>query len=127
MTGLDSRLTIWGLGITVAQLVTLWADHYPANLPVPLACPTCGHPYSAKQPLCPTATVVRPLLHKRRYEGHTNAFNALTYLQGVDLFGKKLATAELGDQPTTLPVTTGEPPELFDATAFRITRAGGRL
>ncbi|NIL40225.1 hypothetical protein HCB17_02855 [Salinispora arenicola] len=90
---LDRRLLTAGLGVTVAQLVTLWADHAPARLPVPLACPGCGHPYSETAPLCPTASVVRPLLRRRRREVGTDALNPLTPLQLQDLTGNRQSTA----------------------------------
>ncbi|MFI6232001.1 hypothetical protein ACIBD9_00400 [Micromonospora sp. NPDC050784] len=81
-----------GMGVTVAQLVTIWAAHTPATLPVPLTCPTCGHPYSEKAPLCPSAAVVRPLLRRRRHE-IPGAIDALTPNQLMDLTGKRLSTA----------------------------------
>lgn len=89
---LDRRLLTAGLGVTVAQLVTLWADHTPAHLPVPVTCPGCGHPYSDKSPLCPTAAVVRPLLRRRRHEV-PGAIDALTPNQLADLTGNRLSTA----------------------------------
>ncbi|MFF0183069.1 hypothetical protein ACFYPF_28680 [Micromonospora sp. NPDC005223] len=89
---LDRRLVTAGLGVTVAQLVSLWADHTPARLPVPLSCRTCGHPYSETAPLCPTAAVVRPLLRSRRHEA-PGAIDALTPNQLLDLTGKRLSTA----------------------------------
>ncbi|TDC37097.1 hypothetical protein [Micromonospora sp. KC213] len=90
---LDRRLVTAGLGVTVAQLVTLWADHTPARLPVPLTCPGCGHPYSEKAPLCPTAAVVRPLLRRRRHETHPDVLAPLTPNQLLDLTGNRLSTA----------------------------------
>ncbi|AEB47414.1 MULTISPECIES: hypothetical protein [Micromonospora] len=89
---LDRRLLTSGMGVTVAQLVTLWADHTPARLPVPVICPGCGHPYSEKAPLCPTAAVVRPLLRRRRHE-IPGAIDALTTNQLADLTGNRLSTA----------------------------------
>ncbi|WP_233559171.1 hypothetical protein [Micromonospora radicis] len=89
---LDRRLLTAGMGVSVAQLVTLWADHTPARLPVPVTCPGCGHPYSEKAPMCPTAAVVRPLLRRRRHEIR-GAIDALTPNQLADLTGKRLSTA----------------------------------
>ncbi|MEV6817053.1 hypothetical protein [Micromonospora sp. NPDC051296] len=89
---LDRRLLTAGMGVTVAQLVTIWADHTPARLPVPVACPRCGHAYSDKAPLCPTAAVVRPLLRRRRHE-IPGVLDPLTANQLADLTGKRLSTA----------------------------------
>jgi hypothetical protein len=126
MTGLDPRLTAAGLGITVVQLVELWAAHCPASTPIPPACPDCGHVYTAQQPLCATAAVVRPLLIKRRNEATKAAFTVLTFNQDQDLFGKKLSTAAaFPQQPAAEPVVEPEPDELFDSRDYRI-RAGDR-
>jgi hypothetical protein len=92
MSRLDRRLLV-GLGITVPQLVTIWADHTPAQLPVPLRCPTCGHPYSQTAPLCPSAAVVRPLLRRRRHETGPEVLAPLTANQLQDLTGTRLSTA----------------------------------
>jgi len=93
MTRLDRRLLTAGLGLTVPQLVTLWADHTPARLPVPLTCPTCGHAYSQTTPLCPTAATVRPLLRRRYHETGSHVLAPLTPNQLADLIGTRLSTA----------------------------------
>ena len=102
MSPLDSRLVSAGSYLTIPLLVTLWGDHTPALLPVPLSCPTCRHRYSAESPLCPTAAVVRPILRRRRYEGSrlqpgyrtaNPALTALTPNQLQDLTGTRLSTA----------------------------------
>ncbi|MFI6257968.1 hypothetical protein ACIBCL_17965 [Micromonospora zamorensis] len=90
---LDRRLVTAGMGVTVAQLVTIWADHTPPRLPVPLTCPSCGHPYSETAPLCPTAAVVRPLLRRRRHETGSRALAPLSPNQLLDLTGNRLSTA----------------------------------
>ncbi|MFY1675063.1 hypothetical protein ACN27G_34855 [Plantactinospora sp. WMMB334] len=93
MSRLDRRLLTAGINLTVTQLVTIWADHTPAELPVPLACPTCGHAYSHTAPLCPSAAVVRPLLRRRRHETGPRVLAPLTANQLADLTGKRLSTA----------------------------------
>jgi hypothetical protein len=101
MATIDPRLTTAGLTITVPQLVIVWADHCPANTPVPARCPGCGHLYTAANPLCPSAAVVRPLLRRRRYQVNPIVFEPLTYNQHEDLFGNRLSTAAV---PGSLPV-----------------------
>jgi hypothetical protein len=82
----DRRLTTAGAAVTSRLLLDLWADHYPAHLPSPLACPGCGHIYSRTAPLCPTAGIIRPLLRRRYHElGPVNTRAALTYIQWADL------------------------------------------
>jgi len=103
MAILDPRLTTAGLFITVAELVAVWADHCPANIPVPARCTGCGHLYTAADPSCPTTSVVRPLLRRRRHEVNLRVFKSLTDNQHEDLFGKRLSTAAV---PGCLPVTT---------------------
>jgi hypothetical protein len=82
---LDQRLLSAGHSLTVADLVRLWADHTPPIRPVPGHCRTCGHIYSQRVPLCPTATVVRPLLRRRRHEAGARALERLTSYQTDDL------------------------------------------
>jgi hypothetical protein len=96
MSRLDRRLVTAGMHLTLPLLVTLWADHTPAHLPAPGACPTCGHTYRAAAPLCPTAAVVRPLLRRRRYEAGSTVLAPLTANQLQDLItptGTRLSTA----------------------------------
>jgi hypothetical protein len=106
MPTIDTRLTTAGITVTVPQLVAIWADHTPAHTPVPGTCPSCGHTYTTKAPLCPTAAIVRPLLLRRRREVHPRVFEPLTYNQHEDLFGKRLST---GAVPRSLPVTDTPP------------------
>src|SRR4051812_19734747 len=101
MPTLDPRLTTAGLAITVPELVAVWADHCPANTPVPATCPGCGHLYTAAHPLCPSAAVVRPLLRRRRHQTNPIVFEPLTYNQHEDLFSKPLPPAAV---PGSLPV-----------------------
>ena len=92
MTVIDERLRAVGLSISVQLLVELWTDHCPESLPVPSACPGCGHLYATDAPLCPTAAVVRPLLRKRIYE-QIELKHQLTFIQERDLFDAKPSTA----------------------------------
>jgi hypothetical protein len=84
---LDPRLLSAGLGLTVAHLVRLWADHTPPVRPSRATCRTCSHNYTDTAALCPTAAVVRPLLLRRRYEGGPKALDLLTSNQIDDLLG----------------------------------------
>ncbi|BBH71145.1 hypothetical protein ACTI_78300 [Actinoplanes sp. OR16] len=58
---LDSRLLEAGLGVTVATLVQVFADHYPGS-PAASRCPGCGFRYPDNTSDCPTNATVRPLL-----------------------------------------------------------------
>jgi hypothetical protein len=79
----DARLLNAGLDMTVPLLVTLFADHYPGKTAA-ATCPGCGHVYSEDEDDCPTNTVVRPLLYRRRNE-NKSALSRLTPLQYEDL------------------------------------------
>ena len=79
----DRRLLNEGLGVTVATLVALFADHHPGK-PSAAKCPGCGHVYSEDEDDCPTNKVVRPLLYKRRHED-LPALRCLTPVQHEDV------------------------------------------
>ena len=64
---LDRRLLEAGLGISVATLVRVFADHHPGS-PAASVCPGCGYRYPDQVLDCPTNATVRPLLLKRRGE-----------------------------------------------------------
>src|SRR3954454_6691747 len=64
---LDRRLLEAGLGITVATLVQVFADHHP-GIPAASVCPGCGYRYPDGSTDCPTNATVRPLLLRRRGE-----------------------------------------------------------
>jgi hypothetical protein len=84
----DLRVITPSMSITVATLVTVWADHTPTGEPIPETCRTCGHSYLTDGPLCPTARIVRPLLQRRRHEARTAGLLAqLTTHQEMDLIG----------------------------------------
>jgi hypothetical protein len=61
---LDRRIVEPGLGVTVATLVEVFAEHFPGS-PVPSTCPACGFRYPAGVVECSTLATVRPLLFKR--------------------------------------------------------------
>jgi hypothetical protein len=64
---LDDRLLGDGLTVTVATLVAVFTDHHPGTT-APAKCPGCGYRYPDGVADCPTNTVVRPLLRRRRHE-----------------------------------------------------------
>ncbi|MFF5292599.1 hypothetical protein [Paractinoplanes globisporus] len=74
---LDRRLLESGMGVTVATLAQVYADHYPGNPPAS-RCPGCGYAYPDRVAECPTLATVRPLLYRRRHEDKT----ALAVLSG---------------------------------------------
>jgi len=80
---LDSRLLSVGMDVTVTVLVAVFIDHFRGVSTV-VTCPGCGHVYGADERDCPTITVVRPLLAKRRHEDPT-ASGRLSYEQFTDL------------------------------------------
>jgi hypothetical protein len=84
---LDSRLLQAGLGVTVATLVQVFADHYPGS-PTPSRCPGCGYPYPDGVLECPTNATVRPLLARRCGEDR-DAVARLTPDQHADLLKPK--------------------------------------
>ncbi|GAA1626721.1 hypothetical protein [Actinoplanes couchii] len=67
---LDSRLLEAGLGVTVATLVEVFADH-DIGSPAASCCPGCGFRYPDNVFECPTNATVRPLLYRRRGEDET--------------------------------------------------------
>jgi hypothetical protein len=86
---LDRRLLDSGLGVTVATLVRVFADHHPGS-PAASVCPGCGYRYPDGVLDCPTNATVRPLLLRRRGED-PDAVASLTPDQFADLH--RLGTA----------------------------------
>jgi hypothetical protein len=80
---LDRRLLEAGLGVSVATLVQVFADHHPGS-PAASVCPGCGYRYPDGIQACPTNATVRPLLLRRRGEDPT-ALARLTPAQFEDL------------------------------------------
>jgi hypothetical protein len=111
---LDARLLEAGMGVTVATLVRVFADHHPGS-PAASACPGCGYRYPDGVTDCPSTAVVRPLLLRRRNED-TGAVARLTHFQFADLH--KPVTARMrqaGRQAAYLPpVPDLAKPTLFD-------------
>jgi hypothetical protein len=103
----DRRLLAAGLDVTVALLVTLFADHHPGK-PAAAQCPGCGHVYSEDEDDCPTNTVVRPLLYRRRNE-HKASLSGLTPVQYEDLMTPPATSRARRSYPRPV-----RPPGLFD-------------
>jgi hypothetical protein len=88
---LDPRMLDCGLGLSVAQLVTVFAEHHPGPAPAS-RCPGCAYPYPPGVTDCPTNKVVRPLLYQRRHED-TTAVARLSPQQFRDLHDRRAARA----------------------------------
>jgi len=86
---LDRRLLRDGLGVSVATLVEVFADHHPGS-PVPSTCAGCGFPYPDGETECPTLATVRPLLYRRRTEDQ-QAIDRLNRDQFADLYRRRAA------------------------------------
>jgi hypothetical protein len=84
---LDRRLLDAGLGVNVATLVEVFADHHP-GLPAASVCPGCGYRYPDNVTDCPTNATVRPLLYRRRTED-AKAVARLSADQFADLHNLK--------------------------------------
>ncbi|MDQ7910215.1 hypothetical protein RB614_37540 [Phytohabitans sp. ZYX-F-186] len=119
---LDRRLVEAGMGVTVATLVEVFADHHP-GVPAASVCPGCGFRYTDKQTACPSYATVRPLLYRRRHEDQ-KAVNQLTTDQTDDLHGRsttrKRAAARQATRPTS-PPPRAIPTSLFDAHNPEVT------
>jgi DNA-binding Lrp family transcriptional regulator len=113
---LDQRILDAGLGVSVATLVAVFADHHPGNPPASL-CPACGYRYPEKVTDCPTLTTIRPVLYRRRGEDEASV-NQLSAIQYADLLSHKAARANRA-AARQLGVTTPagyRPAALFDLT-----------
>ncbi|OJF13302.1 hypothetical protein [Couchioplanes caeruleus] len=84
---LDRRLLQTGLGVSVATLVQVFADHHPGS-PAASVCPGCGYRYPDGVCDCPTTATVRPLLRRRRHEDD-DAVARLSPVQFADLLTTK--------------------------------------
>ena len=80
---LDHRLLESGLGVTVATLVQVFADHHQGS-PAASVCPGCGYRYPDGVADCPTNATVRPLLLRRCGEDR-DALARLSTIQFADL------------------------------------------
>jgi hypothetical protein len=110
---LDPRLQEAGLGLTVALLVVVYADHFPPE-DDPEACPTCGQPYPLRERLCPSGAFAAKLLRTRRHED-PKALRVLSGPQLADLYGD--STTSTGSTPGVRdvlgPPQTSSPPHRF--------------
>ncbi|WP_348651285.1 hypothetical protein [Micromonospora sp. WMMD1128] len=111
---LDERLIRAGLGVTVATLAQVFADHHPGS-PAASVCPGCGFRYPDGVTDCPTNATVRPLLYRRRGEDK-QALTVLTPDQLADLHNPKAARSNRtatrrAAQPT--PPAPRQEPTLF--------------
>jgi hypothetical protein len=110
---LDRRLVEAGLGVTVATLVEVFADHHP-GVPMSSTCPGCGYRYPDGVSDCPTNATVRPLLKARRHEDK-EALERLTPDQFDDLRSEKTArTNRAAAKRASQPVRRDDAPCLFD-------------
>jgi hypothetical protein len=118
---LDRRLVEAGLGVTVATLVEVFADHHP-GVPAASVCPGCGYRYPDGVSDCPTNATVRPLLLRRRSEDKT-AIARLTPDQFDDLRSAKVARANrTAAQRSSRPASR---PDQDSACLFDLTTRGG--
>jgi DNA-binding Lrp family transcriptional regulator len=114
---LDRRLVAAGLGVSVAILVEVFADHHPGS-PAASVCPGCGYRYPDGVTDCPTNSTVRPVLYRRRGED-TRSLNNLSSDQFADLHNIKTARAHraaLVPAARRADVSPVDAPALFDLT-----------
>jgi len=117
---LDRRLIEAGLGVTVATLVDVFADHHP-GIPAASICPGCGYRFPEGVPVvdCPTNSVVRPVLYRRRAEDQA-ALSRLSPDQYTDLHNSKAARANrTANTPAPRPGRGAQP-------LFQLIPGGGR-
>jgi hypothetical protein len=109
---LDPRLLKDGLGVTVATLVAVFLDHHPGT-PAASACPGCEFRYPPGALDCPSNTVVRPLLRRRRHEDRS-ALDRLNADQLAELHDHRRFTRAAAAERTVSaqPVDSVQP--LFD-------------
>jgi hypothetical protein len=111
---LDTRLLEAGIGVSVATLVQVFADHHPGS-PAASVCPGCGYRYPDGVIDCPTNATVRPLLHRRRGED-TDAVARLDTVQFEDLHHRTRSkiTRAAHRASTEPPMPGHRPASLFD-------------
>lgn len=111
---LDPRLLAAGLGVTVAVLVDVFADHHPGTPPAE-RCPACHYHYPEGVSDCPTNATVRPILYRRRGEDET-ATKRLSSEQFADLHNRKAISAHRRAASPAPRPSADRPPSLFDTT-----------
>jgi len=115
---LDPRLLSAGLGVTVAVLVDVFADHHPGS-PAAIRCPACHYHYPAGVSDCPTNATVRPILYRRRHEDK-EAVDKLATDQHLDLLNKKAIQA---NRRAAIPAARSTV-DIAPATLLDLTTAG---
>jgi hypothetical protein len=111
---LDPRLQEAGLGLTVALLVVVYADHHPGDSD-PERCPSCGQPYPLRERLCPSGAFAARLLRSRRHED-AKALRVLSASQLADLLGDSTTSTNgstSGVRDVLGPPQTSSPPHRF--------------
>jgi hypothetical protein len=121
---LDARLLEAGLGVTVATLVKVFADHFPGR-PRPDTCPGCGYTYpeDAAEADCPSLAVARQVLY-RRWSENPRALARLTPDQRADLNDRTTRRASPNGR-TTRPTTRRMPSWEPVGPLVPITRPNG--
>ena len=110
---LDRRLLESGMGVSVATLAEVFADHHPGN-PAASRCPGCGYRYPDGVRDCPTNATVRPLLYRRRHEDMA-ALACLSGDQHADLHTPVSARLRAAVRQTASTTPSPDPrPTLFD-------------
>lgn len=113
---LDQRLLDAGLGLSVAALVKVFADHHP-GWPRPDTCPGCGfaYPLDGRDADCPSLAVARQVLYRRRGE-NPRALSRLTPDQLADLHDRKSPRATPAQRPAW-PPKASPPREVWEPVA----------
>src|SRR4051812_34554860 len=96
----DRRLIVPGLGVTVADLVAVFIDHRPGDMP---ACGRCRHRYTTAAPLCPSRPLAGQLLKRRQHEAP----------DAVDDVAKDLPAHDPRVLPLADPPVSADPGGLF--------------
>jgi hypothetical protein len=112
---LDRRLLEAGIGVSVATLVQVFADHHPGS-PAASVCPGCGYRYPDGARDCPTNATVRPMLYRRRGED-PEVVAQLQSVQFEDLHHPTTAKFSRAARQTDSATTDLRPPSLFDLAA----------
>lgn len=112
---LDRRLLEAGIGLSLATLVQVFADHHPGS-PAASVCPGCGYRYPDGVLDCPTNATVRPLLLRRRGEDR-DAVARLSAVQFADLHKPTSARMRQAGRPAAYLTRGPDPtnPTLFES------------
>ena len=118
---LDLRLLETGLGVSVATLVRVFADHHPGS-PAASVCPGCGYRYPDGVTDCPSNATVRPVLWRRRGEDPA-AIAHLSPDQFADLHSRK--TARTNRTAARQPARPSADVDSAPMALFDLTTGGG--